>query len=225
MSRGKRNRAATGLALGDGFPTFRRVLTSETLPPLDDIFAVWREVCASRLEEFVFVAFTNQPDGITNMPAYAAWHLFNGLRMHAESQGEEDRRSGMWVLQNGINLIQSNTGIFRTENNWLRVRDEFAKFAALAVEELNKRIAIATQLQGEIAATPKPVKRDAKVEARDKWIYEQCCKKIEYDTISRQLSKRPNWISCRKSWEYVAATRPISAFVRPRRWSPKWERN
>jgi hypothetical protein len=56
------------------------------------------------------------------------------------------------------------------------------------------------------AAALKPRrKRDQATESRDRWIYEQCCKLVPYDTISIQLRRKP------KSWERIESKQGIRA--------------
>src|SRR5262249_35485275 len=56
------------------------------------------------------------------------------------------------------------------------------------------RAACETGASGQ-ATSGRPVRKDRKTEARDKWIYEQCCKGVAYDSISRNLSKKnPKWL-------------------------------
>ncbi len=55
-------------------------------------------------------------------------------------------------------------------------------------------------LGGEADANAKPgniAKRDSKTEARDKWIYEKCCRLTPYKTIVVQLSRQ------RKAWDRI----------------------
>jgi hypothetical protein len=53
-----------------------------------------------------------------------------------------------------------------------------------------------------------PVFRDELTEARDKWIYEQCCKGVPYDSIARNLTKQnPRWNSIESKQGILAAAR------------------
>jgi hypothetical protein len=64
---------------------------------------------------------------------------------------------------------------------------------------LSKQSVSAAQIESAVApkkseAVKAKVKRDKLQEARDKWIYQQCCKGTAHDTIARNISnKNPKW--------------------------------
>ncbi len=123
--------AASSSALGENFSVFRQILRSEKMPPEEDLSGLWGELCAARLKTFVFQVFTNQSDGIVNLPAYAAWLLFHAFAWKGTGRADDGRASDY--------LIRSAIGFIRLNNQWLCVRDELTKFAELAQQELNKR--------------------------------------------------------------------------------------
>jgi hypothetical protein len=60
-----------------------------------------------------------------------------------------------------------------------------------------------------IARKTRTVRRDKPTEARDKWIYEQCCKGVAHDTIAIRLKKKPTtWVRItRKQGIFACAKR------------------
>ncbi len=138
------SRAASSSVLGKNFSVFRRILRSETVPPEEDLSGLWGELCAARLKTFVFQVFTNQSDGIVNLPAYAAWLLFHALAWRADDGRPSDY------------LIRSAIGFIRLNNQWMQVRDELFKFGVLVVEELNMRSDREANLLGESGGARKP---------------------------------------------------------------------
>ncbi len=54
MTRKRRDRPGAGFALGDGFPAFRRILESDTLPSQEDFFAFGGELRAARVDRFSY---------------------------------------------------------------------------------------------------------------------------------------------------------------------------
>lgn len=96
----------------------------------------------------------------------------------------------------------------RDRNWWLHVRDELAKLAASGIEEL-QRIAEAEALIGKSVGSGEaegPVERDKLSEARDKWIYQQCCKGVAHDSIVRELKKM---VEKKKGWRIVSSKQRV----------------
>src|SRR5262249_20821536 len=97
-------------------------------------------------------------------------------------------------------------------------------FAACA--ELWRRLLYGTTRDGRVAPgssqRPKPrrrsarktgtarARRDRKQEARDRWLYQQCCALVPYKNIRPELK---DWASC-KGWRTLASIQGIRAAAR-----------
>lgn len=186
MTRKRRDRPGAGFALGDGFPAFRRILESDTLPSQEDFFAFGGELRAARLDRFAYQHYSNRAS--SGDPKYAVWLLLNG--MDRSRHPGSDPKNPNPALRIALSSIQIG-------GTWLYARDELMSLASLLVDELDRRKAAADKVRGRSMAAPKQAKRDPKIEARDKWIYEQCCAGEPHDKIAGELKRK----SPAKGWK------------------------
>ena len=95
--------------------------------------------------------------------------------------------------QLGTGPIASMTARYAIDQRVLLAEAEATTFQE-AVDALSPQPKRGRQTEKPQEPRPERAIRDKATEARDKWIYDQCCKGVAYDSIARNLSKKnPKW--------------------------------
>ena len=196
MTRPTRGRANPSVAHRDLFAVLDRIVGSESTPPLNDFLELGRELVSARLEFFARRAIqpVDDPTAHTNglVKIAVQYHLPNYT---------PDGQSAYLQSVNAQGTIDHIT----REGLWPHAQDVLRKFSRSVREELASRLDAPENPRAKKLVATKPVRRDAKTEARDKWIYQQCCKGTPHDKIVAELKKMaPN-----RKWKIISTKQRV----------------
>jgi hypothetical protein len=170
------------------------VTHSENVPSLATVLELGRELEAAGLRYFINAALpagNADPDHFTRNLVYTScrcfWSNDPGLAL-------SDENHVSYILD----LIKQRPGF------WVFVRDELEKFAALVLEELDRK-AEPRSCRGPA------IKHEAKAEARDCWLYRQATKKNPptWKALMAKLSR----IAPERGWQKLSSVQGVKQAV------------
>jgi len=189
---------------------FRQVLIV-TVPPASPFLELGRQIQKARLYYFV-----NDELPKATLPQSYAANLLHAATRYYELENDEPTRARVRDDQHVEKLLAE----IRENGRWPYVRDELANCSSMILQqERGRRELEQTLLEPPLrddladqspaksgAQSPvQPVKRDKKAEARDKWIYMQCCRRTPHDAIAAELKR----IAPQRGWSVVTSKQRI----------------
>ncbi|HJT78097.1 MAG TPA: hypothetical protein VJ739_12910 [Gemmataceae bacterium] len=104
---------------------------------------------------------------------------------------------GAYTAGTGVRYFVTREGMVLTRERQWEAAMQSLRAAVCAVVEV--------EASGQKATKKGDIQKDNKTESRDKWIYDQCCKRTAHDRIVAQLRERAG----KKGWRVVSSKQRI----------------
>jgi hypothetical protein len=170
---------------------FAQIVLAETLPSLEAFLDLGRELNEARLYSFIDEALPSR-----ELAQSYCRGLLSAVTRHHDARLDVEARERV----NDRGHARGQLAHIEEGGHWLHVRDELCKFYNAALEELGRRL---PPPGGKAKA--KAIRRDKETEARDKWIYGQCCKGTPHEEIVAELRRR----AANHGWRVVSSKQRI----------------